>query len=378
MARQKIIITLSAKDKETLSSIISKGASTARTIRRAHILLNSNAEGENQHTIDELADLLSTSRQTVCRVLKEYEVNGIECINRKKRKTPPVEGKVTGDVEAHLIALACHNPPEGYCRWTLRLLSERMVEMNYIDSISHTTVGKVLKENDLKPHLVEEWCIPREQSADFAACMEDVLEVYSRPYDERYPVVCMDEKPLQLLGHARKGYRKKNGTMIQDSEYVRNGTCSIFLFTEPLAGFRHAKAFEHRTKIDWAKQMKWLADEIYPNAEKIIMVCDNLNTHDKSSFYEAFPPAEALRLAKRFEFHYTPKHGSWLDIAEIELAALTKQCLGKRRIDKIDDLNDELEKWHTDRNVKQNGVNWQFTADDARIKLKHLYPIVTF
>ena len=175
-----------------------------------------------------------------------------------------------------------------------------MVEMNYIDSISHTTVGKILKANDLKPHLVEEWCIPKEQSADFAACMEDVLEVYSRPYDERYPVVCMDEKPLQLLAHARKGYRKKNGTMIQDSEYVRNGTCSIFLFTEPLAGFRHAKALEHRTKIDWAKQMKWLADEVYPNAEKIIMVCDNLNTHDKSSFYEAFLPAEALRLCKRF------------------------------------------------------------------------------
>ena len=378
MTRQKIIIRLPSEDKDILNSVISKGTSPARTIRRAHILLNSNDESDKQYTIDELADLLNTSKQTVCRVLKEYKVSGIECIYRKKRKTPPVESKVTGDVEAHLIALACHNPPEGYCRWTLRLLSERMVEMNYIDSISHTTVGKILKANDLKPHLVEEWCIPKEQSADFAACMEDVLEVYSRPYDERYPVVCMDEKPLQLLAHARKGYRKKNGTMIQDSEYVRNGTCSIFLFTEPLAGFRHAKALEHRTKIDWAKQMKWLADEVYPNAEKIIMVCDNLNTHDKSSFYEAFLPAEALRLSKRFEFHYTPKHGSWLDIAEIELAALTKQCLGKRRIDNLEDLNNELQKWHTDRNTRQKGVNWQFTTDDARIKLKHLYPLVTF
>ena len=378
MSRQKIIITLSLKDQKFLEQLLSNGTAPARTIRRAQILLNSNRKGKKQYTAEELADLLSTKKQTVSRVLKEYEVSGIECIYRKKRKTPPVECKVTGEVEAHLIALACHNPPEGYCRWTLRLLSERMVEMNYIDSISHTTVGKILKSNDLKPHLVEEWCIPKEQSADFAACMEDVLEVYSRPYDERYPVVCMDEKPLQLLAHARKGYRKKNGTMIQDSEYVRNGTCSIFLFTEPLAGFRHAKALEHRTKIDWAKQMKWLADEVYPNAEKIIMVCDNLNTHDKSSFYEAFLPAEALRLAKRFEFHYTPKHGSWLDIAEIELAALTKQCLGKRRIDNLEDLNKELEKWHTDRNTRQKGVNWQFTTDDARIKLKHLYPLVTF
>ena len=126
------------------------------------------------------------------------------------------------------------------------------------------------------------------------------------------------------------------------------------------------------------QQTKWLADEVYPNAEKIIMVCDNLNTHDKSSFYEAFLPAEALRLSKRFEFHYTPKHGSWLDIAEIELAALTKQCLGKRRIGNLEDLNNELEKWHTDRNTRPKGVNWQFTTDDARIKLKHLYPLVTF
>lgn len=139
----------------------------------------------------------------------------------------------------------------------------------------------------------------------------------------------MDEKPLQLLAHTRKEYRKKNGAMIQDSEYVCSGTCCIFLFTEPLAGFRHANALEHRTRIDWAEQMKWLADEIYPDADKIIIVYDNLNTHDKSSFCEEFPPVEALRLARRFEFHYTAKHGCWLDIAEIELAALTKLCLGQ-------------------------------------------------
>jgi hypothetical protein len=203
--------------------------------------------------------------------------------------------------------------------------------------------------------------------------MEDVLEVYSRPYDERHPVVCMDEKPLQLLGEARRGYRKSNGTMIQDSEYVRNGTCSIFLFTEPLAGFRHARALEHRTKVDWARQMKWLADEMYPDAEKIIMVCDNLNTHDKSSFYETFPPMEALRLAKRFEFHYTPKHGSWLDIAEIELNVMTRQCLN-RRIDSIEKLTSELAAWEKERNEKHAKVNWHFRTKDARVKLISLYP----
>ena len=378
MPKLKYSIDLSASDKKKLESITSKGAYPTRTIKRAQILLNLDNSAKNKLGLAELARLFDISKTTVSNIKKAYQTNGIGCIYRKKRNTPPVESKVTGEVEAHLIALACHNPPEGYCKWTLRLLSERMVQMNYIDSISHTAVGTVLKKNSLKPHLVEEWCIPKEQSADFVACMEDVLEVYSRPYDERYPVVCMDEKPLQLLGEARKGRRKSNGKWIQDSEYVRNGTCSIFLFTEPLAGYRHATALEHRTKIDWANQMKWLADEVYPHAEKIIMVCDNLNTHNKSSFYEAFAPAEALRLAKRFEFHYTPKHGSWLDIAEIELSSLSKQCLGKRRIDNLQDLNSELEKWHSDRNQKQKGVDWHFTSEEARIKLKHLYPLLNF
>jgi transposase len=378
MPKRKYTINLSISEAKRLKSIISKGVCSARTIKRAQILLSANDSTPCNCSGAELAKLYGVSPNTINNVKRAYLKNGIDCIYRKKRTAPPVERKITGEVEAHLIALACHTPPEGYCKWTLRLLSERMVQMNYIDEISHTTVGTVLKKNSLKPHLVEEWCIPKEQSADFVACMEDVLEVYSRPYDKRFPVVCMDEKPLQLLGEARKGWRKSNGTLIQDSEYVRNGTCSIFLFTEPLAGYRHATALEHRTKVDWAKQMKWLADTVYPNAEKIIMVCDNLNTHNKSSFYEAFQPAEALRLAKRFEFHYTPKHGSWLDIAEIELSSLSKQCLGKRRIDNLQDLNSELEKWHTDRNQKQKGVDWQFTSEDARVKLKHLYPLLNF
>lgn len=378
MSKLKYIITLTPKDQKTLKSIVSKGVNSARTIKRANFLLRYAAYENDDMSMAKLLEVIGLSKSTLHNILKDYLERGIDCIYRKKRKTPPIEAKITGDVEAHLIALACHTPPEGYCKWTLRLLSEKMVQMKYIDSISHTSVGNVMKKNCLKPHLVEEWCIPKEQSADFAACMEDVLEVYSRPYDEHFPVVCMDEKPLQLLADARSGHRKKNGTYIQDSEYVRNGTCSIFLFTEPLSGFRYATALERRTKVDWAKQMKYVADTFYPDAEKIILVCDNLNTHNKSSFYEAFLPSEALRLAKRFEFHYTPKHGSWLDIAEIELAALSKQCLGKRRINNLGDLNSEITKWQQDRNERQKSVEWQFTAENARIKLKHLYPIVNF
>jgi hypothetical protein len=157
---------------------------------------------------------------------------------------------------------------------------------------------------------------------------------------------------------------------------VRNGTCSIFLFTELLNGWRYANAQERRTKIDWAHQIKWLLNDQYPDVKKVVLVMDNLNTHNISSLYEAFEPQEAFALSQRLEIHHTPKHGSWLDIAEIELSALGRQCLGTRRIDNLQDLNTELQAWYIDRNKKQRSDDWQFTTDDARIKLKGFYPII--
>jgi hypothetical protein len=211
----------------------------------------------------------------------------------------------------------------------------------------------------------------------FVAAMEDILEVYSRPYNSGVPMICMDEKPLQLLADARGRIGQSAGQSERiDNEYVRNGTCSIFLFTEPLGGFRYAVGLEHRTKIDWAGCIDWLLEERYPSAPKVVLVMDNLNTHGISSLYEAFVPEKAFRLAQRLEIHYTPKHGSWLNIAEIELSALGRQCLGKRRIDNLKVLNRELKCWFADRNAKQKGVDWQFTTADARTKLKRLYPIV--
>ena len=207
--------------------------------------------------------------------------------------------------------------------------------------------------------------------------MEDILDVYSWEYDAMRPVVCMDEKPLQLLGDARRRISVGPGRPERfDNEYVRKGTCSIFLFTEPLNAWRYADARERRTKKDWAHQIKWLLMEQYPDAEKVVLIMDNLNTHNISSLYEAFPPAVAFALAHRLEIHYTPKHGSWLNIAEIELSALGRQCLGKRRIDNLDTLNDELSTWFQARNVNQRGVDWRFTTADARIKLKRLYPSI--
>ena len=204
--------------------------------------------------------------------------------------------------------------------------------------------------------------------------MEDVLEVYHRPYDRAVPVVCMDEKPYQLLGHARDPIPARPGhDRKEDSEYVRNGTCSIFVWAEPLAGRRRVDARPRRTRVDWAAEIDQLLTIDYPDADRVVLVMDNLNTHTLGSLYEAFQPAKARSLAARLEIHYTPKHGSWLNIAEIELSRLTRQCLD-RRIDDLDLLNTELTAWQAATNADQRQVDWQFTTADARTKLRHLYP----
>jgi hypothetical protein len=204
--------------------------------------------------------------------------------------------------------------------------------------------------------------------------MEDVLAVYHRLLDPARPVVCMDEKPYQLLDHAREPIPAEPGQdRVEDSEYVRHGTCSIFCWVEPLTGWRHVDAQPRRTKIDWANQVRRLLTVDYPDAEKVVLVMDNLNTHGIGSLYEAFEPTEAFALAQRLEIHHTPKHGSWLNIAEIELSVLSRQCLD-RRIGSIETLNTELAAWQAATNAELRQVNWQFTADDARVKLRHLYP----
>jgi hypothetical protein len=204
--------------------------------------------------------------------------------------------------------------------------------------------------------------------------MEDILSVYARIYDPMRPVVCMDEKPYQLLDHAREPIPAAPGRDLrEDSEYVRHGTCSIFVWVEPLAGWRRVEALERRTRLDWAGQVKQMLTVDYPDVEAVVLVMDNLNTHSIASLYEAFDPAEAFALAQRLEIHHTPKHGSWLNIAEIELSALTRQCL-ERRISDLEILNTELTAWQHATNAEQRQVDWQFTTDDARVKLRHLYP----
>ncbi|MDI6814430.1 MAG: IS630 family transposase [Desulfitobacteriaceae bacterium] len=216
--------------------------------------------------------------------------------------------------------------------------------------------------------------MPPQANAAFVCQMEEVLEVYQRPYDPQRPVVCMDEMPQQLLRDVHEPLPMEPGKpQREDYEYERNGVSNIFLFFEPLAGKRHIWVRERRTKKDWARAMRYLADELYPNAEGIVVVMDNLNTHSPAAFYEAFDPAEAQRLRRRFEFHYTPKHGSWLNVAEIELSALVRGCLSRRIPDQAT-LHKEVQAWAEERNRKTVRVEWHFTTADARTKLKHLYP----
>lgn len=222
---------------------------------------------------------------------------------------------------------------------------------------------------------IQYWVIPPETDAEFVACMEEVLDTYEEPYDAQYPVLCMDEQPVQLHKETRTpiAATKKHPVRV-DYEYERCGTASIFMFTEPLAGWREVSVRPQRKKVDWAIEMEALLNGRYKNAKKVILVCDNLNTHTKGAFYEAFPAAKARNLVRRIEYRYTPKHGSWLNAAENELSSLTRQCVSGRRFPTVTKLKSETKAWSNCSNKKQRGVDWQFQIKDARAKLKSLYP----
>jgi hypothetical protein len=222
---------------------------------------------------------------------------------------------------------------------------------------------------------IEYWVIPPEADAEFAANMEDVLETYEKPYDPSCPVLCMDEQPVQLVNETRQPIpATKDHPRRVDYEYERAGTASIFMFTEPLSSWRQATAREHRTKADWAIEMANLLEGRYAGCLQVTLVCDNLNIHTKGAFYEVFEPDRARELVRRIKFCHTPKHGSWLNIAENELSSLTRQCVSGRRIGTLPTLQEEIAAWSTDVNSTQRGVDWQMQINDARCKLKSVYP----
>ena len=222
---------------------------------------------------------------------------------------------------------------------------------------------------------IEYWVIPPDCDAEFVASMEDVLETYEKPYDPAHPVLCMDEQPVQLVKDVKVPIpATADHPKRVDYEYERAGVANIFMFTEPLAGWRAAFARQRKTKADWAMLMAELLEGRYADCEQVTVVCDNLNTHTRGAFYEVFEPSRARALVKRINWCYTPKHGSWLNIAENELSSITRQCVGGRRIGTIEELSSEIAAWSNDVNRKQRGVDWQMKVDDARFKLKSVYP----
>jgi hypothetical protein len=373
--RKRYLVTLTEGERAELGHRVAAGSAPARELAHARILLKADSGPHGPAWTDEAtAAALDVSVSTVARVRKRFAGHGLATAVRRQVPRREYRRKLDGEHEAYLIALACGAPPEGYGRWSLRLLADRMVELGYADAVSHQTVRRVLRRNELKPWLRRQWVIPPKANAEFVWRMEDILSVYTRPYDPRRPQVCLDEMPEQLLADARPPLPMEPGRPERvDYEYERRGTANLFMACEPLAGRRWVQVTDRRTAVDWAQQIKDLVDVRYPEAQRIVLVMDNLNTHTPASLYEAFEPAEAKRLADRLELHYTPKHGSWLNIAEIELSVLARQCLDRRIPDKAT-LTAEVAAWQDRRNAADGRVDWRFTADDARIKLKRLYP----
>lgn len=377
--RKKYNIHLTEEEVEKLKAVIRKKTTSRLICRRCQIILDLDEAHGKVLNHEQSAKSNGTCIATVTNTVLKYVKGGIDAVIELKRSinSDNSRRKVDGLAEAQLIALACSSPPAGYSRWTLRLLEEKS-KVLLENLVSKETIRRTLKKNKLRPHKSEYWCTPpQKRDPEFAARMEDLLCIYTLGLNKLFPVVCVDEKTLQLLGEVRKPLAMIPGSNRKiDSEYVRHGTACIFSFIEPLGGVHHASVREHRKAVDWAEEIKYLVDIMYPDAKKIILVMDNLNTHKLESLYKRYPQEEAKRISDKLEIHYTPKHGSWLNIAEIELNVMTRQCLS-RRIDNIDTLRKEVAAWVEERNKVAAKVNWHFTIKDARVKLKSLYPEFT-
>jgi transposase len=369
---KKYLVTLSIEERKKLSTLIGSGTEKARKLTHARILLKADEGWQDR----EICKALDVSIPTVERIRRRYVFEGCEAVLKPRHPNRIYSRKLDGEQEARVIALVCSSPPEGYARWSLRLLADRVVQLNIIDEISHETIRQVLDDNELKPWRKQEWCIPPQANAEFVYHMEDILDVYRRPADPKRPLVCFDESPEQLVRETRQALPMEAGKPERyDHEYLREGVANMFMFFAPLQNWRSVKVTQRRTKIDWAYCMRDLVDIHFPQAEKIVIVQDQLNTHSPACLYEVFTPSEARRILDRLEFHSTPKHGSWLNMAEIELSVLNRQCLN-RCIPSQAILICETDAWASKRNDKQATVNWQFATTDARIKLKRLYPSI--
>ncbi len=364
----RYIVELSAVERAELQMLVSGGKASVRELKRAQILLAAEAGRGDE----EIAAILNAGTSTVYRTKRRFVEGGLECALSEEARHG-AERKLSGKEEALLIATACSAPPTGRARWTLELLADVMVRLTEHDEISRETVRRRLAENDLKPWRKDMWCIPK-VDAEYVARMEDVLDLYAETPDPRRPVVSFDESPTQIIGEVRLPIPAKPGQFERyDCEYRRNGTANLFIFLNVHEPWRHVKVTDHRAAVDFAECMRDLVDHHYPEADAIRVVLDNLSTHSAGALYQAFPPAEARRILRRLEFHYTPKHASWLNMVEIEIGVLRSQCLDRRIGDRAT-LEAEVAAWERQRNAEGARITWMFTTDKARAKLGRSYP----
>ena len=361
-------VDLSKAEREELTALLSGGKHAARKLKRAQILLAADA-GTGDAAI---ATAVGVGGSTVYRTRRRFVLGNLEAALSEEPR-PGAERKLTGKEEALLVATACAKPPAGRARWTLELLAGEMVRLTAHEGLSRETVRRRLAENDLKPWRKDMWCIPKVDGA-YVACMEDVLDLYAEAPDPKRPVVCFDESPTQLIGEARQPIPAAPGRLERyDCEYRRNGTANLFVFVDAHRSWRRVKVTDHRTARDFAQCMRELVDVDYPKAKLIRVVLDNLSTHSAGALYEAFPAPEAHRILQRIQFHYTPKHASWLNMVEIEIGVLRTQCLN-RRIEHHKELVAEIAAWQRQRNASRARIKWMFTTDRARAKLARAYP----
>jgi transposase len=364
----KYFVELTAEERTQLLEITKKGRQPARVVKRANILLM--ADGW-QHSDNEIAEALSAGTSTVYRVKRDFVEYGLD-VALSECDRPGGARKLDANEEALLVSIACSQPPKGRSRWTLELLTDRLVRLTDHESLSIETTRRRLKEKELKPWQRKMWCI-RKLDADFVAQMEHILDLYAEPPDAARPIVNFDEALKQLVADTRKPKPMKPGQAAkQDYEYRRVGTANIFLFFDRHRGWRKVKPTESKGNIDFAECMRDLVDVHYPNAEKIRVVLDNLNTHRPGALYKAFPPEEARRILRRLEFHHTPAHASWLNMVEIEIGNMNQQCLD-RRIPDWETLTSELTAWEKQRNKEKASIKWMFNIDKARKKLNRAY-----
>lgn len=361
-------IDLSQIERAELRALLSGGKHASRKLKRAQILLAADAGGSDE----EIARSVGVGGSTVYRTKRRFvEGNLDRALSDEPR--PGAERKLSSKEEALLVATACASPPEGRARWTLELLAGAMVKLTEHKSLSHETVRRRLAENGLKPWRKDMWCIPQ-VDGEYVARMEDVLDLYAEAPDPKRPVVCVDESPVQLIGEVRQPIPARSGQLERyDYEYRRNGTVNLFVLLDVHRPWRKVKVTERRAAEDYARCMRDLVDIHYPDAEIIRVVQDNLSTHSAGALYQTFPPAEARRILRRLEFHYTPKHASWLNMVEIEIGVLRTQCLD-RRIGERERLLAEIQTWQQQRNASGARVKWMFTTERARRKLARVYP----